>query len=346
MNIEEFLRSVTALPGVTGSERPAAEYIADAFRPYCDEVHITPLNCVVCHRKGKGQKVIVCAHLDEIGMMVSRIEEDGSLRMQSVGGVDPRILPGMRVRVYGKKLLCGVVGAKAPHLLTEKEKNVNYTFADTLYVDMGMPADKVRKMVSVGDRVCFEARYVTLKNDRVATKTADDRACVGVMLEAARLLSDMRCDADVYFVATCQEEIGSYGAAMSGYSVDPDYAVALDVCHAETPGAPPLRVHKLDSLVASKGPFIHPFLRSELDRVAKEQGIALQSGVGGGSTSTDADSLTIARGGIPTVLLELPLKYMHTNGDPFDMHALTEGGRLLAHYLRAVDPSWEEKLWN
>ena len=133
---------------------------------------------------------------------------------------------------------------------------------------------------------------------------------------------------------------------MSGYSVDPDYAVALDVCHAETPGAPPLRVHKLDSLVASKGPFIHPFLRSELDRVAKEQGIALQSGVGGGSTSTDADSLTIARGGIPTVLLELPLKYMHTNVETFDMHALTEGGRLLAHYLRAVDPSWEEKLWN
>ena len=126
MNTEEFLRGVTALPGVTGSERTVAEYVADAFRAYCDDVTITPLNCVVARRTGKtGPKVMVAAHLDEIGMMVSKIEDDGALRMERVGGVDPRILPGMRVRVYGKKLLMGVVGAKAPHLMTEKEKETN-----------------------------------------------------------------------------------------------------------------------------------------------------------------------------------------------------------------------------
>ena len=111
MKTEEFLKEVTAVPGVTGNERAAAEYIAKAFAPYADEVTITPLNCVIAHKKGSGPKVLICAHLDEIGMMVSKIEKDGSLRLQSVGGVDPRVLPGMRVRVYAKDgVLTGVVG--------------------------------------------------------------------------------------------------------------------------------------------------------------------------------------------------------------------------------------------
>ena len=126
MKTEDFLREVTALPGVTGNERAAADYIAQAFQPYVDEVRVTSLNCVVAHKKGPGPKVLVCAHLDEIGMMVSRIEEDGSLRLQSVGGVDPRVLPGMRVRVYARdQMLLGVVGATPPHLLREADRKNN-----------------------------------------------------------------------------------------------------------------------------------------------------------------------------------------------------------------------------
>jgi len=114
MHIEEFLRNVTATPGLTGSEMAVAEYIASAFRPYADEVKIDRLNNVVAHIKGDGPKVMFCAHLDEIGLMVVKIEDDGSLRMGNVGGVDPRILPGMRLTVYGREPLLGIVGAKAP----------------------------------------------------------------------------------------------------------------------------------------------------------------------------------------------------------------------------------------
>lgn len=346
MNIEEFLREVAAEPGVTGMELPAAEYIAQAFRPYVDEVHITPLASVIAHRKGKGPKVMLAAHLDEIGMMVSKIEEDGCLRMQTVGGVDPRIMPGMRVRVYGKKMVMGVVGATPPHLMTAKDRTSNYTFQDTLFVDLGMPVEKVKKIVNVGDKVCFENRFTELKNGRFSMKTADDRACVAIMLKAAELLQDMKCDADVYFVATCQEEIGCHGAWTAGYEVDPDYGVVLDVCHAQTPGAPAQRTHEIGNLVATKGPFIHPFLRKKLDEVAREQNITLQKAIAIRGTGTDTDRLSIVRGAVPCVLLELPLKYMHTNVETFDMHALTEGARLLAHYLRAVDETWEEQLWN
>lgn len=345
MKTEEFLRQVTALPGVTGNERVVAEYIAEAFKPYVDEVEINPLNCVIAHKKGKGPKVLICAHLDEIGMMVSKIEDDGCLRLERVGGVDPRVLPGMRVRVYAREgVLMGVVGATPPHLLKEADRKNNYTF-ETLFVDMGMPAEKVKEKVQVGDTVCFEARYVELKNGRVAIKTADDRACVAIMLRAAEILSTMQHDADLYFVATCQEEIGCYGAKMTGFSVDPDYGIAFDVCHADVPGAPRLSSHKIDSLVASKGPFLHPYLVKKLEEAARENGIALQSAIDPRGTSTDADELSLARAGIPTVLLSLPLKYMHTNVETFDMHALTEGGRLLAMYLKSINESWEGELW-
>ena len=346
MKPDEFLRQATALPGVTGNERKVAEFIADAFRPYADTVEINPLNCVIAHKKGPGPKVLICAHLDEIGMMVSKMEEDGSLRLQSVGGVDPRVLPGMRVRVFAKDgVLPGVVGATPPHLLKDSERDSNYGF-DSLFVDLGMPAAEVFRLVRPGDTVCFESRYVELKNGRVATKTADDRACVAIMLGAAERLSKMSHQADLYFVATCQEEIGSYGAMVSTFEVDPDFGVAFDVCHADTPGAPRLSTSKIDSLVASKGPFLNPYMVGKLEEAAKENGVALQFAIEPRYTSTDADDLSVVRAGVPTVLLSLPLKYMHTNVETFDMRALTEGGRLLAHYLASVEKKWEDELWN
>ncbi|MBO4925641.1 MAG: M20/M25/M40 family metallo-hydrolase [Clostridia bacterium] len=345
MKTEDFLKEATAIPGVTGNERAAAEYIAGAFAPYADEVEITPLNCVVAHKKGSGPKVLICAHLDEIGMMVSRIEKDGSLRLQSVGGVDPRVLPGMRVRVYAKEgMLPGVVGATPPHLLKEADRKNNYTW-ETLFVDLGMDAEQVRSKVRVGDTVCFEYRWVEMKNGRVAAKTVDDRGCVAIMLDAARRLKDMKHTADLYFVATCQEEIGSYGATVAGFALAPDLGVAFDVCHADTPGAPRNSTSKITSLVTSKGPFLNPFLVKKLEETAKDNGIELQIEVTPRYTSTDADDLSVTRAGVPTVLLSLPIKYMHTNVETFDMHALKEGARLLAHYLAQIDESWEGELW-
>lgn len=345
MQLEEFLRTACALPGLTGNELAVAEHVAAAFRPYADEVKIDRLNNVFAHIRGEGPKVMFCAHIDEIGLMVVKIEEDGTLRMGNVGGVDPRILPGMRVTVWGKEKLMGVIGAKAPHLLSEEDRARNYKRED-LYIDLGMSADRVRELVQVGDLVALEARFVKLHNGRVATKTADDRACVTILLGAMQRLKNMKTTADLYFVATCQEEIGSYGAAMAAFGVAPDYAVALDVCHAKTPGAPDLHTKKLDALVASQGPFINPMLRRKLMEVAKENNIEVQTAIVPRFTSTDADDINIQREGIPTILLELPLRYMHTTVELIDMHTLEEGARLLAHFAAAVSPAWEDELWS
>ncbi len=344
MLIEQFLREVTAVPGLTGSEQEVARYIADAFAPLCDEVRIDSMQSVIAHIRGTGPKVMFAAHLDEIGLMVSAIEQDGALRLGNVGGVDPRILPGMVVTVLGKKVLKGVIGAKAIHLLSPEDRQKNYRRED-LYVDLGLPYEQVVKNVNIGDLVQLERRFVNLKNNRFATKTADDRACVAIMYRAMQLLKGMRPTADLYFVATCQEEIGCYGAVTATYGVSPDFAVALDVCHAQTPDAPRARTHELTSAALAMGPYLHPVIRKKLTDIAERINVTVQTDLTRGGTSTDADEIGVAVGGVPTALLELPLKYMHTTVETFDMHALEETARLLAHFAAEADASWEDELW-
>jgi tetrahedral aminopeptidase len=344
MKTEEFLRTATAMPGFTGNEGKVARMIADAFSPYCDDVRIDTMQSVIARAKGSGPRVMVCAHLDEIGLMVTRIEDDGCLRVGNAGGVDPRILPGMRVNVHERETLPGVIGAKSPHLLTKEERARNYARED-LYVDLALPADKVKALVNIGDYIALEARFTPLLNRRYATKTADDRACVAILLRAAEALMDMRHSADVYFVLSSQEEVGGYGAMTAAYAVDPDYAVTLDVCHAETPGAPQGETFRPDSMAAATGPYINAMMRSKLEAVARANQVTLQTSVYPRYTSTDADGIGTARAGIPTVLLELPVKYMHTTVETFDMHTLEEGARLLALYLAAMDDTWEDALW-
>lgn len=344
MQTEEFLREVTALPGLSGNEQAVAQYIADAFRPYCDDVRIDAMNSVIARIHGRGPRVMLCAHLDEIGLMVAKIEDDGVLRVRNVGGVDPRILPGMRVAVYGRERLMGVIGAKAPHLLTAAEREKNYTL-DELYIDLGMPPEQVRKVAAIGDCVALEGGYTKLLNGRVATKTADDRSCVAILLRTAQLLQRMDTTADLYFVASCQEEVGGYGAMTAGFGVDPDFGIVLDVTHARTPGVSALDAFEIDSPTVAKGPYLHPYLRSKLEEVAKEQHVSIQEEIVARDTSTDADDLEAVRSGVPCVLLSLPVRYMHTSVETFDMHALEESARLLANYCLAINNTWRDALW-
>jgi len=238
----------------------------------------------------------------------------------------------------------GVIGAKPPHLLTAEDRAKNYNRED-LYIDLGMTPDHVHEKVQVGDFVTLEYGFTKLLNNRYTVKTVDDRGCVAILLRAMELLQKMDTVADLYFVATCQEEIGAYGAMTAGFAVDPEIGIVLDVCHAVTPGAPALATHELGSVVSGKGPFINRYLRKKLDEIAGEINVEVQTGVSTRGTGTDADTLGIVRGGVPCVLLELPLKYMHTSVELFDMHALTECARLLAAYCAAIDDTWRDELW-
>jgi len=344
MDVRKILSGAAEKLGPSGQEMEVAAWFAEQFRPYVDEVYVDNLFNVIAHKKGTGPKVMLCAHMDEIGLMVSDIEEDGSIRLGNVGGVDPRILPASRVWVHGREKLFGMVGARPPHLTPMADREKNYQRED-LYVDVGLPADKVREMVRPGDLVTFNVPSTELLNNQFAAKTMDDRACVTILLLAAERLMRMQCDADVYFVGSTQEEVGSMGAKTAAFALEPDLAIALDVTHATIPGSRPDTTVALDSLSATMGPFIQPKLFKRLMDCAAAHHVKLQTDVAGRFTYTDADSVIFSRAGVPTVLLSLPLKYMHTSVETIDVGVLEEGGRLIAHFLSELDAGWEEDLW-
>ena len=348
MDIRKLLSEVTSIQGVSGQEANVAEYLAEQFRPLVDEVTVDAMHNVIARKKGAGAnapKVMLCAHLDEIALMVTGVEDDGSVRFASVGGVDPRILPGSRVWVHGTQgKLFGTIGALPPHLMSAEDRASNYKM-DKLHIDLGMSAEKVRQQVRIGDLVTFNTPLTTLMNNQVASKTLDDRACVAILLRAAERLQKLVCEAEVIFVCSAQEEVGGRGALTSAFAVDPDLAVVLDVDFALTPGCGPDVAAPLDTLVVTHGPFVQPKLNKRLIDCAEAHHVKLSQNVAGRSTGTDADEIGNSRAGVPTVLLSLPLKYMHTSVETISLDTLEEGARLLANFVSELDAGWEEDLW-
>ena len=191
MDVKKLLADVTALPGVSGHEAQVSAYFAEQFRPLVDVVTVDAMYSVIAHKKGNGPKIMLCAHLDEIALMVTHIEDDGSLRLGNVGGVDPRILPASRVWVHGREKLFGTIGALPPHLMSAADRANNYTL-DNLHVDIGMSAERAKELVRIGDLVTFDGPARELLNDQFASKTLDDRSCVAILLRAAEMLQKQR----------------------------------------------------------------------------------------------------------------------------------------------------------
>ena len=311
MDVKKLLADVTALPGVSGHEAQVSAYFAEQFRPLVDEVTVDAMYSVIAHKKGNGPKIMLCAHLDEIALMVTHIEDDGSLRLGNVGAAD---------------------------------RANNYTL-DNLHVDIGMSAERAKELVRIGDLVTFDGAARELLNDQFASKTLDDRSCVAILLRAAEMLQKLVCDADVYFVCSSQEEVGGRGAMTSAFANDPDLSVVLDVDFAETPTCPPRSALPIDAMIVTHGPFVQPKLNQRLIDCAKKHHVKLNAYVASRSTGTDADEIGLSRAGVPSVLLSLPEKYMHTSVETIDLNTLEEGARLLANFVAELDESWEDDLW-
>lgn len=341
MDVAAFLEEICTLPGHSGFESPVAARISEEFRKYSDQVSIDALGNVRAVMGDHGPTVLVCAHMDEIGMIVTGIEDNGFLRFWQIGGIDPRILPGSEVRVFGREELFGVIGIKPPHLASNAKDAAKM---DELTIDLGLPKEKVEQLVRIGDPISFRAPFTRLMNERVSYKTFDDRACVACMVIAMEELSRIKLDCRIIFTATVQEEVGSRGAKVAAQDVNPDMAIAFDVCHANSPGASPWETMPIEKVSVGQGPVLHPALTQRLLSIAGDMNIDTQVDIAASATHTDADSIILANAGIPTALISMPLAYMHTMVETISLRATTQAGRLLAGFLKGVDDSWEEWL--
>lgn len=333
-----LLKRLCETPGIPGREDALRAVVIEELRPLVDSVEVDVMGNVIGRRRGDAAcRVMLAAHMDEIGFMVKYVDDKGFLRLQPLGGFDPRVLVAQRVWVHGcsGERLRGVLSlsTKPIHLLDRDE--IKPPKVEELFVDVGLPADRVKELVEVGDAVTMD-RTVEQAGDCIVGKTMDDRAGVFVMIEALR--ATRATSAEVIAVATVQEEVGLRGATTAAYHLEPHVAVALDVTLAvDTPGGQDQdRVTRLGEGPAIKlmdsSSISHPRLVRHLRDIATREGIPYQLEIlprGG----TDAGAMQRSRGGVPTITLSVPTRYVHTVNEMVHERDLAQSIQLLARYL-------------
>jgi endoglucanase len=336
---ESLLRDLTQTDGIASREDRTRDVVAGHMKPLVDEMRIDALGNLIGVRKGKGgPRVAIAAHVDEIGFLVRHIDDNGFIRVQPVGGFDPRVLVAQRVRVHCRdgEMLPGVLqpGTKPIHLLQPGE--TKELKLEDLFVDLGMEAEAVKSQVHVGDMVTMR-RELELMGDMVVSKSLDDRLGVYVMLEAIRAASET--DAEIIFIATVQEEVGLRGATTSAFGVKPDIAIALDTTiAADTPGIPDdsavTRLRKGTAIkVFDSSQLPNPKLVTHLREIAEAHNIPYQMEVlprGG----TDAGAFQRTQDGVVTGTISIPSRYVHTVNEMVALSDIQASVDLLAQFLR------------
>lgn len=339
MDTKNNLELLSNLTGISGYEHDLKQAIIPMINKYTDDITIDKLGNIIALKRGTGKKekikIMLAGHMDEIGLMVKDIEDNGFIRFANIGGVDPRTVLGQEVIVHGEKELFGVIGSKPPHLQEKSEQDKAIKMEDMI-IDIGFSKEKVEKLINIGDPITIKREFTQLEGDRVSGKALDNKAGVITIFECIKQLNKMEHQADVYFVSTVQEEVSMAGALTSTYKINPDIGIAVDVGFGRTP-----ELGK-DTLELGAGPGItlggniHPNLRKHIIKIAKEFNIPYQNEINPGPTGTDARAMQITRAGIPCLVLSIPLRYMHTSVEILDIIDIKNTGKLLAFFIASI----------
>lgn len=323
----DIIKKLTQTYGPSGNEKKVAEVITELIKDKVDEVRTDPLGNLICVKKGTGKKIMLAAHMDEIGLIVSHIDEKGFLRFSNVGGVRPWWSVGKRV-VFEN----GTTGIVWYEEDTDDIKNLKF---DKMYIDiMAKSAQEAEKMVKVGDMAVFAGDTI-LQNGRVISKALDDRIGCAILVQMA--LNAPETDNEIYYVFTTQEEVGLRGARTAAFGIVPDMALAIDVCMTgDIPNCKHMAVRMGDgpTVKIKDGSVIsHPLIKDRLIAVAEKNGIPYQLEVmqhGG----TDAGSIHVTAGGIPSGGVSIPSRYVHNVAEAVDMSDVENAVKLLEAFVK------------
>lgn len=337
-HIREMLSALCPLPGPSGFERPVTLRAAELLRPLMDEVSIDRMgNLVGIRRCGipGAKKVLLDAHLDEIGLIVIGAEE-GFLRFRSIGGIDPRVLPDREVTILTNPPLFGVVACLPPHVQRAGDADKSVPIPD-LFIDTGLTQDEVDARIPAGTPCVFRDGCFPLGRRQMCGKSMDDRACFVTLLQAAQLLKDKTLDVDLYILGSTREEVSHGGAVTAIWANAPDCCVAVDVTHGRTPDSPKDRTYELGGgPVVGVGPNMTRWMTERMLSKAQGADIPVQFEVMAGSSGTNGWDMQIAREGIATSVLSLPLKYMHSPVETLDLSDMEAVAALLAAFVEDI----------
>lgn len=327
------------------------QLIKREWTPLVDEISVSRLGSLHGYKRGNGAgkrpAIMIATHMDAIGLMVARVAED-VLHVDEVGGVDPRILPGTPVVVHGKRALPGVL-AMPPALALPEDKRNGPAGLRHLIVDVGLPPATLANLVRVGDLISFDTKPFELAGETLSGHTLDNRASVAALTICLQQLQRRAHSWDVWAAATVQEEETLGGAATSAFQLRPQLALAIDVTHAKGPGAEDWRTVGLGKGPAlGWGANLHPFLHKRMEGLAKALEIPFSLDFAPEHSGTDAHAMQVAREGIPTMLISIPLRYMHTAVEMISIKDVQRAGRLVAEFIVGLEPdilasiSWED----
>jgi endoglucanase len=348
-----FLKSLISVSGLSGDETPASDLIKKKWTPLVDELSHDNLGSVLGLKRGtlkrsrsSAPSVMIATHMDAIGMMVSRIA-DGFLSITNIGGIDARVLPGTPVIVHAsgtKEELYGVIAMPHADLLPEGESD-GVVAMKYLLVDTGLSPGEVSKRVRIGDRVSFGTEPVEMSGGTVSGHTLDNRASIAALTICLEELQSKAHVWDVWAVATAQEEVNLGGAPTSAFQLRPTIAVVVDMTFGKGAGANGYQTFPIGKGVTlGISPVVHPFLYKRFKEVAERIEIPVSDDLMPEETSTDADTLQLTAEGIPTMLVSIPQRYMHTAVELVSTKDIHRAGRLLAEFIASLEADFMERI--
>ena len=351
MDVTKLLKRYSETPGPSGFEQRIGDVVSKSWKPLADNVFIDRLGNVIATKKGNGSgphpKLLLAAHIDEIGLMVKKIVahyENGFLRVTRVGGVDIRHLYGQTVIVHGRRDIVGVIGSLPGSMLPVSRRQKPFGFED-LVIDPGLPVKDVQELVNIGDFISFRQPFRKMLSPTVTGKALDNRASVAAVTVCLEYLQNRQHTWDLICVGTAQEETRLLGAFTSTFAQNPDAAVAIDVTFAKGPGLMENNTFELGSGPALEiGPNVHPGMYKTLKEAAKALEMKTSVSIHTRASGTDAFGIQVSRAGIPTGLVSIPLRYMHTMVETIHTSDVERAGRLLGEFVASLDVDFLQNL--
>ncbi|MEN4017817.1 MAG: M42 family metallopeptidase [Methanobacterium sp.] len=339
--MSELLKKLSNAPGVSGFEEEIRKIITDELKDHVDEIEADNMGNIIAVKKGKnGKKIMLAAHMDEIGLMVRFIDKNGFIKFSKIGGINDQMLLNQEVIIHSKKgKILGVIGAKPPHRMkpAEKKKVLEY---ENMFIDIGASnREEAEELISIGDPVTIKHEFSNLRGNLVTGKAFDNRVGCYVLVEA---MKRAKTSATIYGVGTVQEEVGLKGAKTSAFKINPDMAIALDVTICgDHPGIKfedaPAKINKGPAIIltdaSGRGTITHPMVKKLLIESAIEEEIPYQLEVSEGGT-TDATAIHLTREGIPTGVLSVPTRYIHT---PVEVASLEDIENTIKLLIAAIE---------
>lgn len=333
MDIKNSLFELSNTFGVSGEEFTACETAVKMLKPYVSSVKVDDFGSVIAFVGDKNdnlETILLDAHIDQIGLIVTYIDEDGFVKVANCGGVDRRLLLAQTVTIWGKEAIKGVISTLPPHVESDSKSSPK---VDDIVIDTGFTKAQLEEKISLGDKITFDSNSTELLHNRLTSKAIDDRSGVVAIIRALELMQGKKLKYNVAVSFSSQEELGERGARISAYNINPDLAIAVDVSFAATPDSTPHKCGVLGKgVMIGISPTLNKKMSQDMILLCEKNNIPFQYEVMEGETGTNADIIGATRNGVRAVTLSIPLRYMHTPVEVVEVADIEAVAKLICAY--------------